>query len=180
MRYLLLLIFSLDAVASSSSGIPLEAIAFQVLNFLGFAFLFFFFIKKPTKKFFRDRRENFLKEEKIAREIEEKMKEEHSSWVKKVRDLSDQEKNLLSKVQKEGNRYQQQKNEEIASLGERFKREEEFLIRLEQEKSKKHVLTNLKVNVVERVKEILENQENQEKFHSKLYKNFSEQLEKQV
>ena len=179
MRYLLLLIFSLDAVASSGE-FPFKAIAFQALNFFGFAFLFFFLIRKPAKIFFRDRRENFLKEERVAKEKEEEMKKEHSSWTEKMRGLSDQEKNLLPKVEKEGNRYQEQKNEEITFLKERLKREEEFLVRLEKEKSKKYILNNLKANVVEKAKETLKNQENQENFHSQLYKNFSEQLEKQA
>ena len=179
MRFLLLFLLPLNVFASSE-GIPLKEISFQVLNFGLFLVLFLFFIRKPITSFFKKRREDFLLEEKTAREKESSVRKEHELWADRLKDLLVQEKDLKQQVETEGKKHRAQKKEDLLLLKERLSREQNFLIYLEQEKLKKQVLNKIKSEIFELTKKKLGDQAKEKMFHTELYKQFSKQLEQRI
>ena len=170
------LVFSFSVFASSSEGSFLGEVGFQAFNFFLFLFLLLFFIKKPIQFFFKNRRELFLKEEKEARKKEEELTKERATWVKKMKEAIFDEKNFSNKVKQEVLRYKEQKQAELLELKERFKREREFIFQLEEQKTRKQILREVRNQVTSQAKkELISKGENKE-FQSHLYKSFSKQL----
>lgn len=172
------LFFSFSALASSEGGFPIKEIGFQILNFSIFLSLFLFFLKKLVQSFFRARKEQFLQEEKEARQKEVALKREHSLWTDKIKDLLTEKKNLNQKIEEEKIRYEIQKKSDIQDLSERLERERRFVIQLEQQKLKTQVMINIKEEIIDQAKQKLISEGDQLELQARLQKSFSDQLER--
>ena len=162
---------------ASNETFPAKEIFFQTFNFLIFAIVLFFLIRKPVKVFFHKRQEEFLDFEKQAFQLEKEKREEQKNWEKKIQALRDQEKGIEQKAQAEGKNFIFQRKEEIRTLRERLKKEADFFIRLEREKSKRGLLERWKNKVVEEARLELEKQALSPDFQKERLKDFFKQME---
>ena len=137
----------------------------------------FFLTRKPIKVFFHKRQEEFFAFEKQAFQLEKEKREEQKNWEKKIQALREKEKGIEQKAQAEGEKFVFQRKEEIKTLKERLKKEADFFIRLEREKSKRELLKRWKSTIVEGASLELEKQASSHDFQRERLKDFFKQME---
>ena len=162
---------------ASTEGFPTKEIFVQVFNFSVFVLAFVFLIRKPLKLFFHKRQEEFFAFEKQAVQLEKEKQEEYQAWEKKLQILKEQETGIQKKAQTEGEKFISQKQEEIKSLKARLRKESDFFIRLEKEKSKRNLLKQWKNKVVQEAGLELEKQAQSASFQQERIKDFFKQME---
>ena len=173
---LTILFFSLFSYASEGT-FPAKEIFFQIFNFSIFVMILFFLMRKPIKVFFHKRQEEFFAFEKQAFQLEKEKQEELKTWEKKIQVLRDQEKEIEKKAQAEGEKFVFQQKEEIRTLKIRFKRESDFFLRLEREKSKRELLEKWKDKVISETSKNLDKQARFLEFQREQFRDFFTQME---
>ena len=176
MGFLGLSFFSSFSYAGAES-FPTKEIFIQVFNFSVFAGAFIFLTRKPIKLFFHRRQEEFFAFEKQAAQWERERQEEFQTWERKLEILKEQEAGIKQKAQTEGERFIVQKQEEIKNLKARLKKELDFFLRLEKEKSKRNLLIKWKRKVVQKAGLELEKQAQSTSFQQDRLKDFFKQME---
>ena len=123
--------FSLPALAGE--GFPFQKIFFQVLNFSGFLVLLIIFTRKPLKRFFKKREEDFFKYAREARELRSRLEASKKEWQDKLESLAREQSEIEQKALEIGKEFQKTKAQELQVLEEKLRRDEEEALSFESE-----------------------------------------------
>ena len=159
-------------LSSAASELSNWTLFTQAFNFSLFFSALFFLVKKPIQVLFHKRKKEFFAFEKQAFEWEKQKKEENKLWLEKISDLNEKEKNIKEKAKTEGDRFKEQKQQELKELEKSLKAYCEFLIHLETEKMKKRLLIYWKKQLIQSAKKELEEQALSPDFQEKEAKAF--------
>jgi len=85
-------------LAGAGGGIPLWFVFFQALNFLGFAFCFYYLLRKKVPPILKQKKQDFLDYRDKAKELEKEHKTTYDQIQHKLKGLIKKEQNLKQTV----------------------------------------------------------------------------------
>ena len=166
-------LFGFSATAQAAAdGIPVKTLFIQLVNFLPFALLLMYFLRKPLRLFFSKRSEDFLEMESRAEKYELEKQKEYNLEEQKLKDIRLKQRNVARRALQEGEKYKEKKQRELKALQSRLQREKNVFIKLEEAQAQSQLLGQLKQGITHSAQETLKKESLEKSFHENLQKDF--------
>ncbi len=152
LSFFLTLFIPLMAYASEEGGIA-PHMGWRVINFIIFAGLLYYFLRKPFSEFFKNRKESIIKELEEAKKLQEEAEKLFEETKKKLMNLEKEIKNILETFESMAHNEKEQIIKEIENTIQRI------LKSVEEEKAS--ILSRAKMLLLKKMsEEAIENLKN--------------------
>ncbi len=151
-------------------------LAFRLFNFAVFAFIIYYFARRPVSSFLQKRRETIKETIEGAEQAKRQWEEVCSEYEKKLRLLNEQIEQIRQQIIKEGERERERIIREARELAEKIKRQAELVAQQELMMVKGRTQRELAEMVVQLAEELLK-KHMQPQDHERLVDEYIRQLE---